>query len=125
MGDWLEDGTHVTSAGANTPAKMELDSACFYRSKVVTDCQSLAMEDGGDLRAALLNGDISSKNLYAELGEVVNGAKEGRTNEQEITLFKSIGLGFQDVAVAAFVFERAIQTGAGTMVYFEGSPLAR
>jgi ornithine cyclodeaminase/alanine dehydrogenase-like protein (mu-crystallin family) len=124
LGQWLKDGTHLTSAGANTPAKMELDPVCFSRGKVVSDCQSLAMEEAGDLRAALRSGDINSENLYAELGELINGTKEGRTNEQEITLFKSMGLGLQDVAVAAFVFERAIQTGAGTMVDFEGRTLA-
>jgi alanine dehydrogenase len=124
LGKWLEDGTHITSAGANTPPKMELDAICFSRSKVVTDSQSAAMEEGGDLRAALRNGDITSEHLYAELGEVVNGTKKGRTNEHELTLFKSIGLGFQDVAVAAFLFERAVQTGVGSMVDFEGMKLA-
>jgi ornithine cyclodeaminase/alanine dehydrogenase-like protein (mu-crystallin family) len=123
MGEWLEDGAHVTSAGANTPAKMELDPACFSRSKVVSDCQSLAIEEAGDLRAALRNANVGAVNLYAELGEVINGTKPGRTNEHEITVFKSMGLGLQDIAVAAFVFERAIQTGAGTMVDFEGSTL--
>jgi alanine dehydrogenase len=124
LGKWLEDGTHITSAGANTPAKMELDAVCFSRSKVITDSQSAAMEEGGDLRAALRNGDITSEHLYAELGEVVNGTKKGRNNEHELTLFKSIGLGFQDVALAIFLFERAVETGVGSMVDFEGMKLA-
>jgi ornithine cyclodeaminase len=104
--------------------KMELDAVCFSRSKVVTDCQSLAVEEAGDLRAALRNGDISPQNLHAELGEVINETKEGRAYEHELTLFKSMGLGFQDVAVAAFLFERAVQKGSGTMVDLAGTTLA-
>jgi len=124
LGKWLDDGTHITSAGANGRAKMELDPACFSRSRVVTDCQSLAMEEAGDLRAALQNGDITPQLLYAELGDVINGTKNGRIDDRELTLFKSMGLGFQDIAVAAFLVARAVETGTGTMVDLEGTALA-
>jgi ornithine cyclodeaminase/alanine dehydrogenase-like protein (mu-crystallin family) len=76
------------------------------------------------LRAALRNGDISPQNLHVELGEVINETKEGRAYGHELTLFKSMGLGFQDVAVAAFLFERAVQTGRGTMVDLAGTTVA-
>jgi len=66
LGERLDDGTHITSAGVNTPVKMELDVVWFSRSKIVTDCLSLAVEEAGDLRAALRNGDISPQNLHAE-----------------------------------------------------------
>jgi ornithine cyclodeaminase/alanine dehydrogenase-like protein (mu-crystallin family) len=124
LGKWLDDGVHLTSAGANSTVKMELDSTCYSRSKVVTDSKALAMEDGGDLRAAIESSDITAEHLYAELGEVVNGDKLGRTSADELTLFKSIGLGFQDIAVAAFLYERALKTRTGAMIDLEGTALA-
>jgi ornithine cyclodeaminase/alanine dehydrogenase-like protein (mu-crystallin family) len=68
LGKWLDDGTHLTSAGANTLTKMELDPTCYSRCKVVADSKSLAIAEGGDLRTALQNGDITPQHLYAELG---------------------------------------------------------
>lgn len=82
------------------------------------------MEEAGDLCAALQNGTITPQDLYAELGDVINGGKAGRTSRQELTLFKSMGLGLQDVAVAAFLFERALDTRTGAMVDLEGTALA-
>lgn len=108
-GAWLEPGAHVTSAGANARGKRELDGECFRRSKVITDSQTLASQEAGDLRAALQNGDIAPQHLHAELGEVIHGAKAGRTAAEEITLFKSMGIGFQDIALADFLYHRAME----------------
>ena len=123
MGKWLDEGTHITSVGANTRAKRELDPTCFSRSKVITDCTPLALEEAGDLRAAIESGDITPNDIHAELGEVVNGTKTKRVNDHELTVFKSIGIGFQDIAVASFLYERAVQTGTGTMVSLEEAGL--
>lgn len=54
--------------------------------------------------------------IAAELGEVVTGAKPGRTAEDEITLFKSVGVAIEDVAVAALVYEKAAARDIGAVV---------
>ena len=57
---------------------------------------------------------ITKDHIYAELGELVAGSKPGRTGQQEVTFFKSVGLAVEDVAVAQLVYERARSLGIGT-----------
>lgn len=118
-GEWLEPGTHVSGVGANTPAKLELDSVCFQRSKIVVDFREQALEESGDLRQALRTGAIALDSIHADLGEVVTGKKPGRLNNSEITLFKSVGLAVEDIATAAYVLEQAELKGLGTPMAFE------
>jgi alanine dehydrogenase len=120
-GDWLEEGTHVSGVGANTPAKRELDASTFKRSKIVVDFKDQALEEGGDLREALKNGSIGLNDVYAELGEIVTGRKTGRASDREITLFKSVGIAVEDIAAAAYVFEQAEKKGLGTPMVFDGA----
>ncbi len=119
-GEWLEEGTHVSGVGANTPAKRELDAVTFQRSKIVVDFKDQALEEGGDLREALKSGSIRLDDVYAELGEIVTGRKTGRANDREITLFKSVGIAVEDIAAAAYVFEQAESRGLGTPMAFDG-----
>jgi alanine dehydrogenase len=119
-GEWLEEGTHVSGVGANTPAKRELDASTFQRCKIVVDFKDQALEEGGDLREALKNGSIGLNDVYAELGEIVTGRKAGRASDREITLFKSVGIAVEDIAAAAYVFEQAESNGLGTPMAFDG-----
>jgi ornithine cyclodeaminase/alanine dehydrogenase-like protein (mu-crystallin family) len=113
-GHWLEEGTHISGAGSNAPAKRELDAECFRRSTLVVDIRSQAMEEAGDLRSAIENHVIGDGDAPVELGEIVVGKKPGRRSEGEITLFKSIGIAIEDVASAVFVYHRARALGLGT-----------
>jgi ornithine cyclodeaminase/alanine dehydrogenase-like protein (mu-crystallin family) len=122
-GEWLEEGTHVSGVGANTPAKRELDALTFQRSKIVVDFKEQALEEGGDLREALKSGAIGPSDVYADLGEIVTGRKAGRTSDREITLFKSVGIAVEDIAAAAYVFEQAELRGLGTAMEFDGAGL--
>lgn len=116
QGEWLEPGTHVSGIGANTPAKRELDKDTFLRSKLVVDFKKQALAEAGDLKEALETGAINPDQVYAELGEIINGKKQGRTSDQEVTIFKSVGIAIQDIATAAFVYEQAKIKGLGTRV---------
>ena len=118
-GEWLEPGTHVSGIGANTPSKRELDSTCFVRSKVVVDFREQAIEEAGDLREAISAGAIKTSDIYAELSEIVTGTKQGRCNNDELTMFKSVGIAIEDVAAAAFVYEEATKRGVGTSLELE------
>jgi alanine dehydrogenase len=114
QGEWLAPGTHVSGIGANTPVKRELDNHTFLRSKLVVDFKKQALAEAGDLKEALETGAISADHVYAELGELVIGKKQGRANDQEVTTFKSVGVAIQDIATAAYVYEQAKIKGLGT-----------
>ena len=120
-GDWLEEGTHLSGVGANTPAKRELDAVTFQRSKIVVDFKDQALQEAGDLREAIRGGAITADNVYAELGEVVTGRKEVRSGDREITLFKSVGIAVEDVATAAYVYEQARARQFGTPMTLDGT----
>lgn len=115
-GDWLDEGTHVSGVGANSPVKQELDTPCFRRSKIVVDFREQVLDEAGDLRDALATEGITLDRIHADLGDVIVGAKEGRRDAREITLFKAVGVAFEDVAAAAFVYERALAAGIGASV---------
>ncbi|HEX7124984.1 MAG TPA: ornithine cyclodeaminase family protein [Thermodesulfobacteriota bacterium] len=115
-GDWVRPGTHVNAVGANLANRREVDTALVTRSRVVVEYRAQAWEEAGDLVVPLRAGEITEEAVAAELGEVVTGRAPGRTSPEEITLFKSIGVAIEDVAVAAFVYEKAAKEGAGVVV---------
>jgi alanine dehydrogenase len=116
LGEWLAPGTHVSAVGANAPFKRELDAAAFARSMVVVDSAEQALLESGDLQAAIASGAITREHIHAELGEILTGQKPGRSNDQQITLFKSVGVAVEDIATAAFVYEQAMARGLGVPV---------
>jgi alanine dehydrogenase len=113
QGAWLENGAHVSAIGANTRSKQELDTACFKRARVFADSREQVLEESGDLRAAVESGEVTKRVICADLGEVVAGLTPGRSGAEEITIFKSVGIALQDVAVAAALFQNAQSSGLG------------
>src|ERR1700739_2582348 len=113
-GAWLEPGTHVSSIGANSRTKRELDAACFARGRVVADSREQVLDECGDLRDAIVAGVVVPDAVSADLGELVAGLKPGRTSPDEITIFKSVGVALQDIAVAISLFQASQQFGLGT-----------
>jgi ornithine cyclodeaminase/alanine dehydrogenase len=113
-GEWLEPGCHVNAVGANAPTKKEVDDETFRRARVVVDFEEQVLQEAGDLVAAVDSGALPRERIYAELGDVVIGKKKGRESEEQITLFKSVGVAIEDVAVAAFVYAEAKKNGFGT-----------
>jgi alanine dehydrogenase len=112
QGDWLAPGTHINGVGSHSPDSRELDTATIRRAKIVVDLRQAALKEAGDLLIPLSEGAISEAHIYADLGEIVSG-KPGRMDDQEITLFKSVGLALQDVATARRVYDLAWQKGIG------------
>ena len=112
-GEWLKKGAHVSAIGADTAAKRELETSVLKKAdKLVVDYMPQAFVVG-DFAKPKEEGAISEKDIYAEMGEIVCGAKKGRTSPDEITLFKATGLAIQDVGTAAKVYELAKQKGIG------------
>jgi alanine dehydrogenase len=109
-------GAHINGIGSHTPNARELDTAIVKRSKFVGDSREACFKEAGDIIIPVNEGAISEEHFYAELGEILTGAKQGRENKEEITLFKSNGLAIQDVATAKLIYDKAVEKGIGTEV---------
>ena len=123
-GNWLEEGTHVSGIGSNAPNKRELDDTVFRRSRIVVDFKEQTLQEAGDLRQAIESGAVRLDAIDAELGEVITGTKQGRRDDREITLFKSVGMAVEDIATATFAYEQAMAIGAGTQLYLDGASVS-
>ena len=104
-------GTHINAVGAFTPAMREVDVETIRHARVVVDQRAAALEEAGDLLQAVEEG--RGPETWIELGELVAGAQPGRQDEAEVTLFKSVGVGVQDIAVALHVYKRARELNVG------------
>jgi ornithine cyclodeaminase/alanine dehydrogenase len=113
-GAGLRDGMHINGIGSHTPGARELDTEAVRRSKLVGDSREACFTEAGDIMIPIEEGAFDETHFYAELGEVVTGKKQGRADEEEITLFKSNGLAIQDAAAAKLVYDRAVQGGIGS-----------
>lgn len=106
-GDWLSEGTHLNVIGSNFIAKAEVDSVAVRRSEsIVVDSKDQARLEAGDFVQALEEGSIHWSDIH-ELGQVIVGRFTGRAHPQDVTLFKSLGVALEDIAVAARVFQKA------------------
>ncbi len=112
----IRPGTHINGVGAYTPEMQEIPAETVARSFVVVDQLEAALAEGGDLTIPLANGVIGRDHIGAELGEVVAGTKAGRTDDTQVTFFKSVGNAIQDVVVAKRAVEKAKSLGAGVEV---------
>jgi alanine dehydrogenase len=112
-GEWLELGALVCAAGANRIEARELDNAVLERATFVC-CDSLeqARIEAGDLVEPVERGVLDWLEVH-ELAEVVGGETTGRQHEDDIVVFKSLGIAAEDVAVAAHVYDRARERGLG------------
>ena len=112
-GDMLRSGTHVSAIGADTKDKRELDTSVLLRAnKIVVDSADQAAIVG-DFAIPIREGAITKEKMYAELSEVVAGKKKGRTNREEITVFKATGLAMEDIVTAHRVYQLAKEKGIG------------
>ena len=110
-GAWIAPGAHVNAVGSNRAERRELDDEAVRRAGViVVDSIEQARLEAGDLLA--VDGGVPLERAV-ELKEVVTGRHPGRQDDSGITLFKSLGIGLEDLAAASFVYDRAIESGAG------------
>ena len=109
-GHALQSGTHITAVGTFVPEKREVDTTTIRRAdRIVVDSREACLEEAGDLI-------VPNARIDAEIGEIVNGDKPGRQSDDEITLFKSVGVAVQDAVAAAVVLAAAETNGLGTLV---------
>jgi len=117
--EWLAAGTHVTSVGLNFAGR-EIDDATVADALVCVESRRavLAPVPAGapDLLEPIERGVIAPDHIHAEIGELVAGTRPGRTAEDQLTLYKSVGVAAQDAAAAALVLDAARATGAGVEI---------
>jgi ornithine cyclodeaminase/alanine dehydrogenase-like protein (mu-crystallin family) len=109
----VRSGTFVAAIGADNPEKSEIEPALMKKARVVTDLTEQASYMG-DLHHAIEAGAMQVADVWAELGELVAGAKPGRRAPEEVTLFDGSGVGIQDVAASVRAFMLANKHKAGS-----------
>lgn len=115
--EWIAPGAHINAVGSSIAAARELDGATVAAASLFVDRRESTVNESGDYLMALREGAISGpEHIRAELGEILTGTAPGRRSEDEITLFKSLGLAIEDLAAAAFLYGEAQRTGGGTWV---------
>lgn len=112
--EWFAPGCHVNAVGSSAPNTREIDGATFAAASVFVDRRESTVNESGDYLGALREGAISGPDhIRAELGEVLTGARPGRTRADELTLFKSLGLAIEDLVAAELALARARALGRG------------
>ncbi|HEX4883810.1 MAG TPA: ornithine cyclodeaminase family protein, partial [Casimicrobiaceae bacterium] len=106
-GDRIRPGTHVDLVGGFTPAMREADDALVRRASVFVDTFAGALKEAGDLVQPLEAGAIGRDHVLAELADLCAGRHPGRTRDDEVTLFKSVGTALEDLCAARLVLERS------------------
>ena len=112
----LAPGVHINAVGSFKPHVREIPEETVLRAKIFVDSRSAALVEAGDLMIPLSKGLISESHIRAEIGEVAAKLKLGRESEAEVTLFKSVGLAIQDVALGRIILRRAERLDRGLLV---------
>jgi ornithine cyclodeaminase len=110
--EWLSEGAHVNAVGSSVASARELEADLVENSALFVDRRESTINESGDYLAA------KNAVIRAEIGDVLAGKAEGRKSDREVTLFKSLGLAVEDLAAAAFLYEKARRAGRGTWVDF-------
>ncbi len=116
-GSLVRESIHINSVGSHAPNVRELDTAIIRLARIVADSYAACLSEAGDIMIPIRERVIDRRHLSAELGEIITVRKPSRSNNREITLFKSNGLAIQDAATAKLVYDKAVQAGMGTEVW--------
>ncbi|MFC5044477.1 ornithine cyclodeaminase family protein [Aquimarina hainanensis] len=102
---WIQPGTFIGAVGADSPGKSELDPKLMKTAKIVADIKNQVITVG-ESQHAIQQNIISPDDIYCELGELLINKKKGRTNAKEIFIYDSTGTAIQDIATAAYIYEK-------------------
>jgi len=102
---WVARGTHITSAGTDSPDKVELEPALMAKADKLFADRVVQTERFGNLHHALAAGAVTRRKVTGEIGDLVAGRLLGRELPHEITIADLTGVGVQDAAIAETVVE--------------------
>lgn len=109
-GAWVSPGAHINAIGSSTKEAREIDSTAVAKARIHVDSIDAALTEAGDLLIPLREGD-TDPNRWTPIGTVLNGSRAGRETDDDITLFKSVGLAIEDAAAAAHIAQQLTSSG--------------
>ena len=115
---WIADGAHINAIGTHSPQSREIDSATMAAARIFADRRESVLNEAGDYLLAAQEGAVGPESIVAEIGELVINAKQGRTADSEVTLFKSLGLAIEDVVCAVYLLRKAKAENVGSWFEF-------
>jgi ornithine cyclodeaminase/alanine dehydrogenase-like protein (mu-crystallin family) len=107
LGRFIKPGTHLNIVGSSIPTAAEIDDSLVAKSRFYTDYTASTLELGGEIRSAIERGAVTRDHILGCVGDVMTGKVEGRRNDADITLFKSLGMAAEDLVCAATIFNKA------------------
>ncbi len=116
--DDVAPGCHLNIVGSSVASAREIDDELVSASSVYVDFLPSTMAQAGEVLSAIRNGMITERHIVGQIGDVLHGRARSRTRDDEITLYKSLGIAAQDLACAAFLYQRALSDGFGARVAF-------
>ncbi len=116
--NWIAPGAHLNAVGACSPNAREIDTATVLASKLYVDRKESTLNEAGDYILAGKEGAIGPNHIRGEIGELLIGKVSGRTSDEEITLFKALGLAVEDLATAQYAYLQARRRQIGTWAQF-------
>ncbi len=116
--EWIAAGAHLNLVGSSIPNTREIDSETMAAVSLFVDRRESTINESGDYLLAVRDGVIGPNHIRAELGEVLKGDQPGRTSADEITCFKSLGIGIEDLFAAEYLYRKAKERNVGFWVEF-------
>ncbi|MCK5584908.1 ornithine cyclodeaminase family protein, partial [Candidatus Bipolaricaulota bacterium] len=113
--EWVTDGMHLNCVGADAPGKQELETGILKRARIIIDDWEQASHSG-EINVSVTQGVITRSDVIGEIGDIIAGSLQGRTRDNEITLFDTTGLAIQDVVCAWKAYEMAERKGLGVLM---------
>ena len=112
----VKAGATVSCVGSYQPHMQEMDPEILVRaSKIYFDSVDAVLSEAGDILIPLESGQITRDDFTGDLGDVLLGKVQGRENDEEIIVFKTVGIGTQDLMAAKRIYDKAKQAGVGTI----------
>lgn len=118
-GKFVKKGAHINGVGSYTPQMQELDPYILtHAGKVYVDTRDGVLNESGDFIIPIKEGKFSEEDITGELGELILGKTKTRENEEEITIFKTVGSGVLDVVTAKRIYDKAVEENIGQIIQF-------
>lgn len=114
----LHPGLHINAIGSNAPNRREIHEEVLLRSKVFVDKLEQVLKEAGDVAIPIKRGAYSSSMIQGEICDVISGKLEGRATDSDVTLFKSVGIALEDIALARGLYDLAVRNGIGIDIDF-------
>lgn len=116
-GSLVKPGAHINGIGAYTPQMQELPETIIQNAdKIFFDTTEGVLSEAGDIIIPIKNGTVNEVDFEGDLGEVILGKVKGRESDQEITLFKSVGMAILDLVTAFRIYNKALHYNVGEIV---------